>query len=137
MAVNFCTEVEVIQVLGGIPEPVFVTLFSFCCLQLNQSVGNSQKSANLFSGESPTTGLARASNMVLVSFNYRLGAFGFLTLETLTWPSLDPSSNYGFWDQIAALRWVKENIVNFGGDPDKVCGNELLLFFKKVSTTCH
>ena len=60
--------------------------------------------------------------MVLVSFNYRLGAFGFLALETLTWRSHSGSSgNYGFMDQIAALKWVKENVINFGGDPEKVC----------------
>ena len=59
--------------------------------------------------------------MVLVSFNYRLGAFGFLALETLTWRAHTGSSgNYGFMDQIAALKWVKNNIINFGGDPEKV-----------------
>ena len=59
--------------------------------------------------------------MVLVSFNYRLGAFGFLALETLTWQAISGTSgNYGFIDQIAALKWVKKNIINFGGDPEKV-----------------
>ena len=72
--------------------------------------------------------------MVLVSFNYRLGAFGFLALETLTWRSHSGSSgNYGFMDQIAALKWVKKNIINFGGDPDKVCN---IWFFEHRFSYC-
>jgi para-nitrobenzyl esterase len=59
-----------------------------------------------------------AKGVVVVSFNYRLGIFGFLAH-----PDLDrqaPSGNYGLQDQLAALRWVKANIAHFGGDPDNV-----------------
>ena len=59
--------------------------------------------------------------VVLVTLNYRLGVFGFLTR-----PDLDAESNghksgmYGMQDQIAALQWVKSNIAAFGGDPANV-----------------
>ena len=53
--------------------------------------------------------------IVLVTVNYRLGPFGFLTTVTEEIPG-----NMGLWDQALALRWVNENIQNFGGDPDKV-----------------
>ena len=52
--------------------------------------------------------------VVLVSFNYRLGALGFLTHPAM------PGANFGLLDQLAALRWVKRNIEAFGGDPDNV-----------------
>jgi len=51
--------------------------------------------------------------VVCVTINYRLGADGFLWLG-------DRSANFGLLDQLAALRWVQENIRAFGGDPDKV-----------------
>lgn len=51
--------------------------------------------------------------VVVVSFNYRLGAFGYLAHPDL-------GSNFGLQDQIAALRWVRENIGPFGGNPDCV-----------------
>jgi len=57
--------------------------------------------------------------VILVTFNYRLGRFGFFAH-----PALDggpgPVGNYGLMDQIAALKWVKANIASFGGDPAKV-----------------
>ena len=62
--------------------------------------------------------LARRGDVVVVTINYRLGAFGFLHE-----PALGPSpheANFGMRDMIAALRWVRDNITNFGGDPDKV-----------------
>ena len=59
--------------------------------------------------------------VVLVSFNYRLGLFGFLAHPGLTAESPDHvSGNYGLMDQIAALKWVQENIKIFGGDPSNV-----------------
>jgi para-nitrobenzyl esterase len=59
--------------------------------------------------------------VILVTFNYRLGAFGFLAHPELTLRSgHHASGNYGLMDQLEALRWVKRNIANFGGDPDNV-----------------
>jgi para-nitrobenzyl esterase len=59
--------------------------------------------------------------VVLISFNYRLGLFGFLAHPELTAESPNHASgNYGLADQIAALKWVQENIKTFGGDPTDV-----------------
>ncbi|XP_018548383.1 para-nitrobenzyl esterase [Lates calcarifer] len=72
-------------------------------------------------GYSPTEKLAADTGMVYVSFNYRLNAFGFLALEILREGSpRNTSGNYGFMDQIAALKWVQRNIHLFGGDPGRV-----------------
>lgn len=58
---------------------------------------------------------------VVVSVNYRLGLLGFLAHPELTSESpRNASGNYGLLDQVAALRWVHENIANFGGDPSRV-----------------
>ncbi len=58
---------------------------------------------------------------LLVSVAYRLGPFGFLAHPELTRESAHGSSgNYGLMDQIAALRWVRDNIAAFGGDPVRV-----------------
>ena len=56
--------------------------------------------------------------VVLVSLNYRLGRFGFFAHPALAAEGY--GGNFGFLDQIAALRWVKENIASFGGNPDNV-----------------
>ena len=58
--------------------------------------------------------------VVLVSLNYRLNVFGFLAHPDLTAESPDAPTNFGFLDQLAAMRWVKKNIAAFGGDPDNV-----------------
>ncbi len=59
--------------------------------------------------------------VVLVSFNYRLGRFGFFAHPALTRETPNgPLGNYGYLDQIAALRWVQRNIAGFGGDPGNV-----------------
>jgi para-nitrobenzyl esterase len=59
--------------------------------------------------------------IVLVTVNYRLGRFGFLAHPELTRESAHKASgNYGLMDQIAALRWVQDNIAMFGGDPRNV-----------------
>ena len=57
--------------------------------------------------------------IVVVTLNYRLGALGFLALESLKQES-GLTGNYGLMDQIMALQWVQENIAHFGGDPDRV-----------------
>lgn len=54
-------------------------------------------------------------DIVLVTFNYRLGFLGFFNLGTKEY-----SGNAGFKDQVLALRWVRDNIEAFGGDPSKV-----------------
>jgi carboxylesterase type B len=59
--------------------------------------------------------LAASGNVVVVTFNYRLGSLGFLAV-----PDLGLTGNYGILDQGLALRWVAENISAFGGDPRKV-----------------
>lgn len=59
--------------------------------------------------------------IVFVSFNYRLGRFGFFAFPALTKQAKGGLvGNYGFMDQIAALKWVKSNIAAFGGNPDDV-----------------
>lgn len=57
--------------------------------------------------------------IIVVSLNYRLGVFGFMAHPALS-QEAGSSGNYGLMDQIAALRWVKENIARFGGDPTRV-----------------
>ena len=60
-------------------------------------------------------------DVVLVSINYRLGVFGFLCHPELSAESPHGvSGNYGILDQIQSLKWIKENIAQFGGDPDNV-----------------
>ena len=63
--------------------------------------------------------LAAALDCVVVSFNYRLGAVGFLDLSRFGREFAD-SGNLGLLDQLAALRWVREHIAAFGGDPGRV-----------------
>ena len=58
--------------------------------------------------------LAARGDVVVVTINYRLGALGFLHL-----PALE-ESNFGMRDQVAALRWVRDNIASFGGDPGNI-----------------
>ncbi len=66
------------------------------------------------------TNLARRS-VVLVTVNYRLGAFGFLAHPALQEESAhDSAGNYGLLDKMAALNWIRDNIGQFGGNPDNV-----------------
>lgn len=64
--------------------------------------------------------LAGFGDVVVVAMNYRLGAHGWLAHPALKDMETGASANWGLQDQIFALRWVKDNIVNFGGDPDNV-----------------
>ena len=60
-------------------------------------------------------------DVVFVSVNYRVGMFGFFAHPDLSSEAeYGTSGNYGILDMIAALKWVKENIATFGGDPDNV-----------------
>ncbi len=72
--------------------------------------------------EARQDGAVLATNgVIVVTMNYRLGIFGFFTHPALTAESPNKASgNYGLLDQTAALRWVKENISAFGGDPGNV-----------------
>ena len=59
--------------------------------------------------------------IVFVSVGYRVGAFGFMSHPELTAESpYHASGNYGYLDQLAALRWIQRNIQLFGGDPGRV-----------------
>lgn len=75
-----------------------------------------------FSHESEFDGAAYCERgVILVTINYRLGAFGFLAHPWLSEESgVGRSGNYAILDQIAALKWVKENIAAFGGDPENI-----------------
>lgn len=58
--------------------------------------------------------------LVFVSFNYRLGRFGFFAHPALTAAKEGPLGNYALMDQLAALRWVERNVAAFGGDAENV-----------------
>jgi para-nitrobenzyl esterase len=65
-------------------------------------------------------GLAK-KGLVVVTANYRVGVLGFLAHPELSQESSSKvSGNYGLFDQLAALRWVRDNIAAFGGDPNRV-----------------
>ncbi|MBR5343065.1 MAG: carboxylesterase family protein [Oscillospiraceae bacterium] len=80
------------------------------------SLMTGQPSFTDYNGES----LAR-KGVIVVNVGYRLGVFGFFASEELAAESPNGTTgNYGLLDQIAALRWVHENIAAFGGDPDNI-----------------
>jgi para-nitrobenzyl esterase len=64
--------------------------------------------------------LPKRGNIVFVSINYRLGMLGFLRLKDVTGGKIPATGNEGLMDQVLALKWVKDNIAAFGGDPDNV-----------------
>ncbi|CAM5686708.1 carboxylesterase/lipase family protein [Streptomyces aurantiogriseus] len=74
----------------------------------------------LYDGQRP----ADRGDMVVITFNYRLGAFGWGLHEDLTDPATGSFANWGLQDQAALLHWVRANAAAFGGDPDNitVCG---------------
>ena len=91
------------------PKPVMVWL---------HGGGNAMGRASV--GYLDGTSLSRRG-VILVTINYRLGVFGFLVHPGLTAESPHHSSgNYGLLDQLAVLKWVRENIAKFGGDPGNV-----------------
>jgi para-nitrobenzyl esterase len=94
---------------GGERHPVYVYL---------HGGGNTEGSGSVpvYDG----SGLA-SKGLVVVTINYRLGAFGFLAHPELTQEApYHASGNYGLLDQIAAVTWVKANIAAFGGDPARI-----------------
>ena len=64
--------------------------------------------------------LVRQGGVVYVSFNYRLGALGYLDFTRYSTTERPFESNLGLRDQVAALEWVRDNILQFGGDPSNV-----------------
>jgi len=64
--------------------------------------------------------MARHHDVVQVSVNHRLNALGFLDVSEVGGDAYPESGNLGMTDLVAALRWVRDNIAHFGGDPDKV-----------------
>lgn len=64
--------------------------------------------------------MARHHDVVQVSVNHRLNILGFFDVSDIGGSAYEDSVNVGMTDLVAALRWVHENIANFGGDPDKV-----------------
>jgi para-nitrobenzyl esterase len=75
------------------------------------------------SGSSPTYRgdiLAKRGNIVTVTINYRLGVLGFLNLDEVTKGIIPASGSQGLLDQIMALKWIRDNIDKFGGDPSNV-----------------
>jgi para-nitrobenzyl esterase len=94
---------------GGAPLPVIVWIYG-------GGFVNGGSSPAVYDG----TRFA-GHGVVFVSFNYRLGRFGFFAHPALSKESPEaPLGNYAFLDQIAALQWVQRNIAAFGGDPTRI-----------------
>jgi para-nitrobenzyl esterase len=95
--------------LASGPRPVFVWIYG-------GAFTNGSGSDATFDGEA----LAR-KGLVVVTFNYRLGAFGFLATPELSKETgHNASGDMGLMDDIALLQWVHKNIAAFGGDPNRV-----------------
>ena len=73
-------------------------------------------SSRLYDG----TRLARRGDVVVVTINHRLNVFGHCYLGGVLGDEFAQSGNVGYLDLIASMRWVKENIAKFGGDPNNV-----------------
>ena len=104
-----CLYLNVWKPTGAAKAPVMVWIH-----------GGALVSGNLASPLFDGSALA-AQGVVVVTLNYRLGVLGYLAHPDLTAESPQHvSGNYGLLDQMAALRWVRANIAQFGGDPDNV-----------------
>jgi para-nitrobenzyl esterase len=75
-----------------------------------------QAPLNIYRGHN----LAKNHDVVFVGVNHRLNIFGFLPLDTAGIPGFTGSANAGMLDIVMALEWVKDNIAQFGGDPNNV-----------------
>lgn len=73
-----------------------------------------------------------SSFQILVTTNYRLGALGFMSTSNDDMPG-----NLGLWDQNLALKWVQNNIREFGGDPNKVILNNFFQYTYKSKKLKH
>ncbi|XP_073680825.1 bile salt-activated lipase-like [Garra rufa] len=78
-------------------------------------LGSSQSTGYLNSYLYDGQQIADRGNVIVVTFNYRVGSLGFLSTG-----DADIPGNYGLWDQHAAIAWVHRNIRNFGGNPDNI-----------------
>jgi para-nitrobenzyl esterase len=104
-----CLSLNIWALEGAQEAPVFVWIHGGSLIWGASSEG-------LYDGSKLAEG-----GMIVVSINYRLGIFGYLAHPALSAESPNGvSGNYGLLDQIAALRWVRDNIVAFGGDPGNV-----------------
>ncbi|XP_056396114.1 bile salt-activated lipase-like [Hyla sarda] len=90
--------------------PVMVWIYGGAFL-LGAAEGANVLGNYLYDGEE----LALRGNVIVVTFNYRLGPLGFLSTGDANAPG-----NYGLWDQHMAIAWVKRNIAAFGGNPDNI-----------------
>jgi para-nitrobenzyl esterase len=75
-----------------------------------------QAANNIYRGHN----LAKNHDVVFVGVNHRLNAFGFLGLDSAGVPGFTGSANAGMLDIVMALEWVRDNIAQFGGDPNNV-----------------
>jgi len=120
------------ELFGGVePQPM-----SEDCLFLNvwtPAIADGPKRPVMFwchggafiagSGSAPWydgTNLARKGDVVVVTINHRLGAFGYTHLADIAGADFDSSGSAGMLDIVAALNWVRDNIANFGGDSGNV-----------------
>ena len=92
----------------GKNKPVMVWIYGGACVTGYSSEPNNNGSK-----------FAAAQDVVVVNFNYRLNIFGFLNLSGVD-SAYEDSGYLGTKDQLAAVKWVKENIAAFGGDPDNI-----------------
>ena len=95
---------------SGRPKPVLVWI---------HGGGNVDGETNDYDGSKLATGGPLGTPTVVITINYRMGLFGFLSESDLNAEG-HPFANYGILDQQAALRWVRANVAAFGGDPSNV-----------------
>lgn len=95
---------------GGAKRPVMVWMHG------GGYTGGSGNDLLSYDGEN----LARRHDVVVVTHNHRLNIFGFLNLAEWGGEQFAESGNVGMLDNVAVLEWVKTNIANFGGDPERV-----------------
>ncbi|MEO6827745.1 MAG: carboxylesterase/lipase family protein [Microbacteriaceae bacterium] len=107
LTVNVLSTVTARRDRRGLPVMVFIHGGGY-------SAGSSQD----FAGQG--VGFVDSGRVVYVSFNYRLGALGYLDFSRYSTRKRPIESNLGLRDQIAVLKWVHENIRSFGGDPHNV-----------------